>query len=92
MFMISTINDESVVLPRYLTAEQCAIRFAISLRHFKYLVSLGDMPPPVKFGKCSRWSLDILELFDDDKKEEHSGFRRRTSRPKKSRRFSGSAR
>ena len=55
------------VEPRYLTAEQCAVRFAISLRHFKYLVDAGEMPPPVRFGKSIRWSIEMLEEFETEK-------------------------
>ena len=60
-----------IVIPRYLTAEQCATRFAISLRHFKYLVAAGEMPSPVKFGKCSRWSITTLEEYESEKMQEH---------------------
>ncbi len=47
-------NPEFSVEPKYLTAEQCAVRFAISLRHFKYLVASGEMPRPIHFGKSAR--------------------------------------
>lgn len=67
-----TMTDtQTIVIPRYLTAEQCAARFAISLRHFKYLVALGEVPRPVKFGKCSRWSIDTLEKYESEKIEKH---------------------
>ncbi len=55
------------VEPRYLTAEQCAVRFAISLRHFQYLVNRGEMPQPVHFGKSIRWSIDVLDEFESAK-------------------------
>ncbi len=89
--MIEKIDD-TVIVPRYLTAEQCAIRFAISLRHFKYLVASGEMPQPVKFGKSSRWSIDMLEFYEAEKQEQQVFVKRKTSRPKNSRRFFGSAR
>ena len=38
---------------KYLTAGQCALRYAISLRHFHYRVDLGEMPRPVRFGGVS---------------------------------------
>lgn len=60
-------NPELQIEPKYLTAEQSAVRFAISLRHFKYLVAAGEMPPPVKFGKSSRWSIDMLQEFETEK-------------------------
>lgn len=60
-------NPDYQVEPRYLTAEQCAVRFAISLRHFKYLVDAGEMPQPVRFGKSVRWSIEVLEEFEVEK-------------------------
>lgn len=60
-------DDQDLLIPHYLTAEQCATRFAISLRHFKYLVASGEMPPPVKFGKSARWSVRTLEEFETEK-------------------------
>lgn len=60
-------NPEFQVEPKYLTAEQCAVRFAISLRHFKYLVAAGEMPPPVRFGKSARWAVDMLQEFEAEK-------------------------
>ena len=60
-------DDQDLLIPHYLTAEQCATRFAISLRHFKYLVASGEMPPPVKFGKSARWAVDMLQEFEAEK-------------------------
>lgn len=60
-------NPEYQVEPRYLTAEQCAVRFAISLRHFKYLVEDGEMPQPIRFGSSVRWSVKTLEEFETEK-------------------------
>ncbi len=63
-------NPDFKVEPKYLTAEQCATRFAISLRQFKNLVALREMPKPVKFGGSVRWSLRSLEKFDAEKFDE----------------------
>lgn len=63
-------NPEFSVEPKYLTAEQCAVRFAISLRHFKYLVASGEMPRPIHFGKSARWSIDVLQEFETEKMSE----------------------
>ena len=66
-------NIEVQLQPKYLNAEQCAVRFAISVRHFKYLVSLGFLPKPVKFGRSSRWCIDTLEKFDVEHAPKLSG-------------------
>lgn len=41
--------------PALLTAQDVADRLKISLRHVYNLVSAGDLPPPLKFGRVSRW-------------------------------------
>lgn len=64
-------NNDFRIEPKYLTAEQCATRFAISLRHFKYLVAAGQMPKPLKFGRSARWPLEILQEFESEKTQEH---------------------
>jgi predicted DNA-binding transcriptional regulator AlpA len=51
----------------FLTAGQCAMRYKISERHFRQLVDTDEMPKPVKFGRCSRWSLQTLEEFESKK-------------------------
>jgi predicted DNA-binding transcriptional regulator AlpA len=53
---------------QFLTAEQCAQRYAISLRHFYTLIERGEMPKPLKLGSCSRWSIRSLEEFESNKK------------------------
>ena len=73
-------NPELRVEPKYLTAEQCAARFAISLRHFKYLVAAGEMPAPVKFGKSARWAVRTLEDFETEKILHAARPQRRTGR------------
>ena len=60
-------DDQDIFVPHYLTAGQCAARFAISLRHFKALVARDEMPRPVKFGGSSRWSVRTLEEFEAGK-------------------------
>lgn len=67
MNLIMVDHPDYQVEPRYLTAEQCAVRFAISLRHFKYLVAAGEMPQPVRFGKSIRWPIESLEEFETEK-------------------------
>jgi len=50
----------------YLTADQCAVRYGISKRHFQTLVKRGDMPQPIKFGGVNRWSIRVLEEFESE--------------------------
>jgi predicted DNA-binding transcriptional regulator AlpA len=63
-------NPDFKVEPKYFTAEQCAVRFGISLRQFKNLVALRELPKPVTFGGSVRWSLRSLEKFDSLKFDE----------------------
>jgi predicted DNA-binding transcriptional regulator AlpA len=48
----------------FLTIGQCAARYNISVRHFRQLVDLGEMPKPFKLGRVVRWSLKVLEEFE----------------------------
>lgn len=49
----------------FLTIGQCAARYHISVRHFRQLVDLGEMPKPFKLGRLIRWSVKTLEQFED---------------------------
>ncbi|GHT23166.1 hypothetical protein FACS189419_06740 [Planctomycetales bacterium] len=49
----------------FLTIGQCAARYNISVRHFRQLVDLGEMPKPFKLGRVVRWSVKILEEFEN---------------------------
>ncbi|MDR1493999.1 MAG: hypothetical protein LBT05_14955 [Planctomycetaceae bacterium] len=60
--------SEKELAVSFLTAEQCAQRYAISLRHFYSLIERGLMPKPLKLGNCSRWSIRSLEEFETNKK------------------------
>jgi predicted DNA-binding transcriptional regulator AlpA len=48
----------------FLTIGQCAARYNISVRHFRQLVDLGEMPKPFKLGRVVRWSVKVLEEFE----------------------------
>ncbi|MDR0609168.1 MAG: hypothetical protein LBG58_03585 [Planctomycetaceae bacterium] len=48
----------------FLTAKECAKRYNISERHFRRLVDYGTMPKPMKLGRCSRWALRVLEIYE----------------------------
>ncbi|MCB1350036.1 MAG: helix-turn-helix domain-containing protein [Maritimibacter sp.] len=41
--------------PALLTPQEVADRLKISLRHVYNLVGAGDLPPPLKVGRLSRW-------------------------------------
>ncbi|GHT17329.1 hypothetical protein FACS1894189_3000 [Planctomycetales bacterium] len=49
----------------FLTIGQCAARYNISVRHFRQLVDLGEMPKPFKLGRVVRWSVKVLEEFEN---------------------------
>ena len=64
----------------YLTAEQCAIRYNISLRQFQILVKRGDVPQPLLIGSSKRWSIRVLEDFESEQINRQSAFFQRASR------------
>ena len=64
----------------YLTAEQCAIRYNISLRQFQILVKRGDVPLPLLIGSSKRWSIRVLEDFESEQINRQSAFFQRASR------------
>jgi predicted DNA-binding transcriptional regulator AlpA len=74
--MDETINQGTL----YLTAEQCAIRYNISLRQFQILVTRGDVPQPIKIGHSKRWSIRVLEDFESEQINRQSAFFQRASR------------
>ncbi|MCL2347999.1 MAG: hypothetical protein FWC50_07015 [Planctomycetaceae bacterium] len=75
--MDEMINPQTL----YLTAEQCAIRYNISLRQFQTLVKRGDVPQPIKLGTSQRWSIRVLDDFESEQINRQSIFFQRTSRP-----------
>ena len=58
----------------YLTAEQCALRYNISLRQFQILVKRGDIPQPISIGSSKRWSIRVLEDFESEQINRQSVF------------------
>jgi len=74
--MTETINPETL----YITAEQCALRYNISVRKFQMLVKCGDMPQPIKLGCSQRWSIRVLEKFEAEQNNLQSIFSQLASR------------
>ena len=72
--MEKSISSEAL----YLTAEQCAIRYNISLRQFQTLVQRGDMPQLILFGCSKRWSIRVLEDFETEQNNRQSVLFQRT--------------
>ncbi|MGL6196514.1 MAG: hypothetical protein ACRC2T_17000 [Thermoguttaceae bacterium] len=68
--MENTIDNGTL----FLTAEQCANRYSISLRQFQILVKRGDVPPPLMLGACKRWSIRLLEDFESEQINRQSAF------------------
>ena len=79
--MDETINQGTL----YLTAEQCAIRYNISLRQFQTLVTRGDVPQPISIGNSKRWSIRVLEDFESEQINRQSVIFQYTSRQCKKR-------
>ncbi|MDY0165274.1 MAG: hypothetical protein RBS80_01940 [Thermoguttaceae bacterium] len=62
---VSTPAD-SPAAPAYLTAKDCAERYAVSVRHWWRMNDAGRVPRPVRFGNAVRWSLASLRDWEDD--------------------------
>ena len=75
-------NSESL----FMTADEVAQRYRISVRQLQRLVSLGEMPQPLKFGGCLRWPIQALEEFESDRINESIAVFNSTSRHKNTRR------
>ena len=74
--MNAIANSETL----YLTANQCAVRYNISLRQFQILVKRGDIPQPISIGSSKRWSIRVLENFESEQINRQSVFFQRASR------------
>jgi predicted DNA-binding transcriptional regulator AlpA len=74
-----TMNETTNPATLYLTAEQCANRYNISLRQFQILTKRGDVPQPIKIGCSKRWSIRVLEEFESEQINRQSAFFQRTS-------------
>ena len=64
----------------FLTAHEVTKRYKISLRQLQRLVQRGEMPQPLKFGGCLRWSIHALEEFEFNKINEMTLIFNATSR------------
>jgi excisionase family DNA binding protein len=64
LFNFITMQEQDKL---FLTVEECAVRYNISLRHFRRLVDDGVMPKPVKLGRCARWAVKALDEYDSRK-------------------------
>jgi len=48
----------------FLTVDEVAQRYRISVRQLRRLTQLGELPQPLQFGNCQRWPLQALEEFE----------------------------
>jgi predicted DNA-binding transcriptional regulator AlpA len=49
---------------RYIGTDGCAERYGISGRHWRRMVDAGHAPPPVRFGRLVRWSVQSLAEWE----------------------------
>jgi len=50
-------------LPQLLTAEQLAQLLQMSLRSIRRKASDGELPPPIRLGRLTRWRRDVIESW-----------------------------
>lgn len=50
----------------YLTAQQCATRYGVSVRHWWRLSDAGRVPRPTRFGNAVRWGIVSLARWESD--------------------------
>ena len=60
---MSTITRTPTLERAALDARQAAALLGISTRHLHALVSRGELPRPVHFGKSARWDRAALESW-----------------------------
>jgi len=63
-----TANTEDVESTQFLSAEQCRNRYGFSKRHWLRLVSSGEAPNPIQFGRLQRWALAELQSWEAAKR------------------------
>jgi excisionase family DNA binding protein len=52
--------------PELLDVDAFAELLGVSTRHVRRLVDAGKCPPPVRLGKCCRWSRRAIETWVSD--------------------------
>lgn len=58
--------------PEFLTCPQVAERYRLSESGVRTLVKRGQLPPPLRFGSCCRWSLQDLEEFEREQRRRYN--------------------
>jgi len=56
-------NDRSDLSPELLDVQNVAKLCQFSARHVLRMADAGQMPPPVKVGRCVRWSRRSIEKW-----------------------------
>lgn len=51
--------------PFAISAKELAGRMEVSLRHVRRMDSSGQLPRPIKLGKCVRWSVEEINNWID---------------------------
>lgn len=49
--------------PDTLTLPDLAALMRISVRHARRLVRNGDLPPPLRLGRCQRWPRPLIDAW-----------------------------
>lgn len=52
---MDTGNKRSGLVERLLRADELSERLRVSVRSVWKLTELGQLPPPIRFGRCTRW-------------------------------------
>ena len=63
----------SEVGPAYLDLGELASHLRISAQTVRRMVAAGDLPQPERFGRCMRWSRDVIGTFLADRRARSGG-------------------
>ena len=73
----------------YINIDDLATRLGLSRRKLENMLSMGEMPGPVRFGRARRWSAQLIDEWMKDLAERAAGVqdhadqeRRRPGRPR----------
>ena len=68
---MSAVHGE--VAPAFFDCKQLSTRLGIAQSTIHAQVARGDLPRPVKIGRCTRWPRTVIERFIADRMAAASG-------------------
>lgn len=63
MGRISTASDQPSTIKLWLNAEELAQALGVCARSIATWQHTGELPPPVKIGRCKKWNIEEVKKF-----------------------------